>query len=164
MGWTRLLTGLAVITAVLPANVWAQNITTETCSSDACGITSCPAGAELNVGLIEGQLGIALNISCEPCVDGFFKTATGSDKCSMCEDGMDSTSDHTGCLLLPGFWRISLGEEVVCTALCCTEWYTERYTVWYLPHHVGCMVHLMCCFYFTILVLFSDVHCMVFTA
>eukprot|EP00903_Cladosiphon_okamuranus_P017519 g16134.t1 len=105
MGRTSLV--LKALTALLLAiSGAAQN---ETCSTETCGVSTCDPGSELEVSLN----GTSLEISCNPCLENFYKPEESPDPCTACPDGMVSEVGATVCTLEPGFWRTSDTSDIV---------------------------------------------------
>eukprot|EP00752_Nemacystus_decipiens_P003792 g3489.t2 len=91
---------------LLAISTAAQN---DTCSTETCGVSTCDPGSELEVSLD----GTSLEISCNPCLENFFKADESPDPCTACPDGLVSEVGATACTLEPGFWRTSDTSDVV---------------------------------------------------
>ncbi|CAM9462638.1 unnamed protein product [Scytosiphon promiscuus] len=98
---------LAAWTAILLfVSAAAQN---DSCTTETCGVSTCDPGSELEVSLD----GTSLEISCNPCLENFYKPDEGSDPCLACTDGLVSEAGAVVCTLEPGFWRTSNTSDTV---------------------------------------------------
>ncbi|CAM9613133.1 unnamed protein product [Ectocarpus sp. 4 AP-2014] len=97
-GWTILLCF---------SSVAAQN---ESCTTETCGVSTCEPGSELEVSLE----GTSLEISCNLCLENFYKAEESADPCLACGDGLVSEVGAVVCTLEAGFWRTSNSESRGC--------------------------------------------------
>ncbi|CAM9491441.1 unnamed protein product [Ectocarpus sp. 6 AP-2014] len=96
-GWTILLCF---------SSIAAQN---ESCTTETCGVSTCEAGRELEVSLE----GTSLEISCNLCLENFYKAEESADPCLACGDGLVSEVGAVVCTLEAGFWRTSNTSDIV---------------------------------------------------
>ncbi|CAM9327003.1 unnamed protein product [Ectocarpus sp. 13 AM-2016] len=88
------------------SSVAAQN---ESCTTETCGVSTCEPGSELEVSLE----GTSLEISCNLCLENFYKAEESADPCLACGDGLVSEVGAVVCTLEAGFWRTSNTSDIV---------------------------------------------------